>query len=204
MLQIANIKPGEIETVIDCGANVGFFSLMINGIYPSASVYAIEPVPLTLKTLKKNVGTVPQIICSQDAISDKKGIAHMSFDANESVISQLSSEGSIKVNKITLDQYCVNNSIKAIDILKIDTETFEAHVLRGSSGILSKTKYLFIELTIRDNNNYTISYLMSLLYSKLYNFQLIAYRNYSNRSEGHVEIMDCLLFNQNLIGQKYN
>jgi len=79
--------------------------------------------------------------------------------------------------------------------LKIDTETFEAHVLRGARKMLSKTKYLFLEISLRDHHNYTISSLLSLLNSETFEYQLVAYRNYSNKAEGKIEIMDCLFKN---------
>ena len=98
-----------------------------------------------------------------------------------------------------LDVFVRENNIDCIDILKIDTETFEAHVLRGGSDSLSKTKYLFIEITMENNDNYTISSLLKLLSTENYDFQLVGFRNYNDTSEGLMPIMDGLFFNKKLI-----
>lgn len=196
MIQVAQVKPSQIKTIIDCGANVGFFSLMVNDVFHKANIYAIEPVPITKLTLQINVESTKRIKVFEVAISDKEGYSHMSFDKNDSVTSQISSKGPFKVPTLTLDTFCAKNNIENIDILKIDTETFEAHALRGAKDMLGKTKYLFLEISLREHGNYSMSSIMSLLHSKSYDFQLIAFRNYANRSEGAIEIMDCLLINK--------
>jgi FkbM family methyltransferase len=202
MLQVANIQPREIGTVIDCGANVGFFSMMIHDVFPKVNIYAIEPVPAIYACLKGNAKAIPKIRCFDGAISDTNGVAKMSFDEEDSVTSKLASDGDVEVRLSTLDDFCKQHGIDGVDILKIDTESFEAHVLRGAKNTLAKTKYLFLEVTLREHGNYTISSLMSLLYSPTYNFQLVAYRNYTNKGEGHIEIMDCLLRNEALFSKK--
>jgi len=43
----------------------------------------------------------------------------------------------IRVETLTLDAYCARNGIRAIDILKLDTQGSELAVLRGAVGLLS-------------------------------------------------------------------
>jgi len=60
---------------------------------------------------------------------------------------------------------------------------------------LAMTKYLFIEITLENNKNYTISSLLKLLSNDRYDFQLVAFRNYSDVSEGKITILDGLFKN---------
>jgi FkbM family methyltransferase len=193
---------GDFETVIDCGANVGFFSRMITQFAPRARVNAIEPVPAIFECLRRNTLMFPNIRIFQTAISDRPGHLRMSFDSADSAISRVTNSGQVEVAAMTLDDFAADQGIDSIDLLKIDTETFEAHVLRGAKAVLTRTKYLLIEITIEGNTNYSISSLMSLLQAKSYDFQLVAFRNYADTSEGRMPIMDCLMVNQTLLGTR--
>lgn len=197
LIKLAGIhNPG---TIIDIGANVGFFSKLCRDLFPKSKVFSFEPVPKIFQCLENNFKDDINTKVFNLAISDFNGEAKMSFNEQDSAISQITDKGSVGVNVRRLDNVVRENNIDCIDILKIDTETFEAHVLRGGSDSLSKTKYLFIEITMDDNDNYTISSLLKLLSTENYDFQLIGFRNYNDTSEGLMPIMDGLFFNKKLI-----
>lgn len=183
------------STIIDIGANVGFFSKLCRDLFPKSKIFSFEPIPKTFQCLKNNFKDDMNTKVFNLAISDFNGKAKMSFNEQYSAISQITNKGSVDVNVRRLDDVAKENNIDGIDILKIDTETFEAHVLRGSSDSLSKTKYLFIEISMVDNNNYTISSLLKLLSTKNHDFQLVGFRNYNDTSEGLMPIMDALFKN---------
>lgn len=189
---------GEIHNpkcIVDIGANVGFFSRICIDNFPDAKLYTIEPIPQIFDCLSKNFRSDRSIIVSNIAISDEDGQVLMTFDPQDSAISQISETGGISVVTQTLDSYCNQMGIEDISVLKIDTESYEAHVLKGASRILENTEYLFLEITMENNNNYTISSLLSKLYSEKYDFQLVAFRNYADVSQGKMPIMDALLKN---------
>jgi len=52
-----------------------------------------------------------------------------------------------------------------------------------------------MEVTIKDNDNYTISSLFKLLSTEKYDFQIIGFRNFTNSGEGVISVMDVLLKN---------
>ncbi|MFH1566194.1 MAG: FkbM family methyltransferase [bacterium] len=197
----------EAKNIVDVGANVGFFSMMLRELYPNSKIYAIEPVPKIFKNLAKNLNSLRDKVFNV-AMSDKCGFVKMRFDERKSAFSYVINpkennkkdlEGQIvTVPSITLDKFCSQNNIPFIDILKIDTEGFEANVLRGAKNTLSKTKYLHIEITLEDNSNYTFSEINSLLYSKDYNFQLLFYRNFSGKSYGTIAVGEFLYRNLRL------
>lgn len=187
------------RTVIDIGANVGYFSILCRDLFPKSKIFSFEPTPKTFQCLRNNFEDDINTKVFNLAISDFNGKAKMNFDEQYSAVSQISDEGSIDVNVRKLDDVIKENNIDCIDILKIDTETFEAHVLRGGFESLNKTKYLFIEISMeKDNKNYTISSLLKFLSTENYNFQLVSFRNYNDIGEGFMPIMDALLVNKNL------
>jgi len=196
LIKLAGIRnPG---TIIDIGANVGFFSKLCRDLFPKSKVFSFEPIPKIFQCLKNNFKDDMNTKVFNLAISDFNGEAKMSFNEQDSAISQITDKGSVGVNVRRLDNVVRENNIDCIDILKIDTETFEAHVLKGGSDSLSKTKYLFIEITMEDNDNYTISSLLKLLSTENYDFQLVGFRNYNDTDEGLMPIMDSLFVNKNL------
>lgn len=51
----------------------------------------------------------------------------------------------IKINFNTIDKYCLENNIKTIDILKIDTEGHEYEVLLGAKNSIKKIQFIYFE-----------------------------------------------------------
>jgi len=196
LIKLAGIhNPG---TIIDIGANVGFFSKLCRDLFPKSKIFSFEPIPKTFQCLENNFKDDINTKVFNLSIADFNGKAKMSFNEQYPAISQISNKGDVNVNVRRLDDVAKENNIDCIDILKIDTETFEAHVLRGGLDSLSKTKYLLIEISMENNNNYTISSLLKLLSTKNHDFQLVCFRNYNDTSEGLMPIMDALFVNKNL------
>ncbi len=197
LLRIAGVR--ELGTVIDCGANVGFFSMMITQLSANTHVYAIEPVPAIFECLKRNLAPSPNVEVFQLAMSDSSGPVRMAYDNSASTVSHVARDGNLEVPALTLDDFATQQRIGDVDLLKVDTETFEAHVLRGAANVLARTKHLLIEITIEANENYSISSLMSLLNGPGFDYQLVAFRNYGDVAEGRMPIMDCLMINRALV-----
>ena len=53
---------------------------------------------------------------------------------------------SLNVRTDTIDNFCKEQSIDSIDILKIDTEGSEIEVLEGAKNMLKKTNIILIEV----------------------------------------------------------
>lgn len=189
------IKESEILTVIDVGANLGFFSKTVRHYFPSAKIYAVEPVPSARVCLEENFKNDKLFKSFGIVLSDKQGDVRMTVSETGTQNSMVSNSGNLVVPATMLDMFVKKNNISSIDLLKIDTETFEAHVLKGGNRALKITKYLVLEVNLVDNNNnYTFSSLIALLFSKNYNFQLIKIKNYSQNADRD-ELFDCLFIN---------
>ncbi|MDA8280423.1 MAG: FkbM family methyltransferase [Actinomycetota bacterium] len=193
LLDVAGIH--SVDVVVDVGANVGFFSMMASRRFADPRILAIEPVPVTFRCLQQNLKLSPAAVAVNCAVSDVAGQLGMVVDDQNSAISEVSDEGNTVVDAKTLDQIVEEHNIDHIDLLKVDTESFEAHVLRGARQTLARTDHLLMEVTVVGNEHYTVPSLLALLESDTYSFQLVAMRNFSNKGEGAVRIMDCLFTN---------
>lgn len=191
-----SIANDNLEVIFDIGANVGAFTILSHFLLKPKNIYSFEPIDNVFNCLKKNTKNFKEVIINKLALSNESGNFYMSFDSDNSSISTfIKDKNGIEVKTITLKEFVKNNKIKKIDLLKIDVESFENLVLEGSGDFLKNVRYLFIEVTIKDNKNYTISSLFSMLYGEGYNFQLVSYRNASDKSFGEIPWMDCLLKN---------
>ena len=95
----------------------------------------------------------------------------------------------LKVKTNTIDNFCKNNKIIKIDILKIDVEGSELEVLKGSKKILNKTHLIQLEIYQNKKNFIKIEKKITTLLKK-YNFYKI----------GEKKIWSVSLFS-NLIGK---
>lgn len=89
----------------------------------------------------------------------------------------------LKLKTNTLDNFCKDNKIKKIDILKIDVEGSELKVLEGSKNILHKTNIIQIEITQNKKN-----------FNKIKNELLIFLKKYSFHKIGEKRIYSVSLF----------
>lgn len=51
----------------------------------------------------------------------------------------------VNVPMITIDHYCEKHGIKSIDLLKIDVEGYDVHVIEGAMSMLPNIKYIQFE-----------------------------------------------------------
>ena len=58
----------------------------------------------------------------------------------------------IPIKKVTtsLDSYCIKNSIKNIDILKMDVQGYELNILKGAQSILKDVELIIAEVSFID------------------------------------------------------
>ena len=146
------LKPGD--TVVDVGANIGYFSLLFaHCVGNTGSVYSFEPVPALASKLEKNVelNHFGQVIVSTIALSDHRGTARFySGPEDNTGLSSLreprQSSGSFDAELAPFDDLVKDSS--AITLVKIDVEGAELQVLRGMERLLRNARpNLLLEVT---------------------------------------------------------
>jgi FkbM family methyltransferase len=127
--------------------------------FPGAEVYSFEPHPTTFSALKEKTYGKSHVKIFNMAVGQTVGTMRL-FEYEESQLSSLlvdapyavhldkAPRGHIDVPCTTLDQFCRERELPEIDVLKIDTEGFDQHVLLGATGLLSRKGVKFVYLEI--------------------------------------------------------
>lgn len=134
------------NSIIDIGANIGYFSLIAKAANPSANVYAFEPVPRIAKRLllqnhlnKFNIHLNEAVVGdSNESVKFYIPKGDMMSLAASTKKGWVSDVDEVIVPSTTLDHFKQENNIEKIDLIKMDCEFHELEVLRGMESILKE------------------------------------------------------------------
>ena len=134
-------------TVLDVGANIGWFSVLFGKALPRGTIHAFEPIPSTFVTLTQNLklNRVANVKPYNIALTDRNGRCELYFESDQSArasLADLSVQGSAaKVTCITrtLDEVAKDID-RRIDFVKADCEGGELLVWHGGLGVLRDHK----------------------------------------------------------------
>jgi FkbM family methyltransferase len=166
---LEHVVPRGVRTVFDVGANEGDYVSTLSELHPTAHIFAFEPHPRTFERLKKRHGSGPAKLFNL-AVSDTRGSLKL-FDLADTAGSQLASLSadaleplkrpvtSWSVQATTLDQFCEENCVETIDLLKIDTEGFELSILRGAQRLLDARRIAYIQFEFNEMSAATHSHM---------------------------------------------
>ena len=151
----------ENGTVLDIGANVGWFTIRLANKYPEVNIYSFEPVPATYAKMKKNLllngiseisNQGGHVYIINAGLYDKDGESTI-FVPGSSEASSLQpindkfylrddNEGQNRISCMikTMDTFVKENDIKSLDFIKCDTEGAEKMVFLGAQHVLKKLK----------------------------------------------------------------
>jgi len=147
------IKPGM--TVLDIGANVGYYTLIAAGMVgDSGKVVAFEPEPGNFKLLSKSVrkNKFKNIILCGKGLSNESGTGHLylcednlgdhrAFDSGDD-------RRRIDIELVTVDEHLERLGIdRKVDLIKMDIQGFEYLALQGMRQVIqaSAPLHLMIE-----------------------------------------------------------
>ena len=112
----------RIRTVLDIGANVGFFSIAARGRYPDAVIHAYEPNPRVSEALRANAGPLG-IAVHAEAVGNRAGFVAM-IDEGASNQARTSAAQNGGIPLVTLDT-AIDRLGGSVDLLKLDCEGAE-------------------------------------------------------------------------------
>jgi FkbM family methyltransferase len=132
------------RVVFDVGANVGEVSLRLAVAFPPpARIFAFEPAASTFRTLKSRLTPYAHVHCLHTALGQQPGRLKLYHGIN-SQLNRLSTSGATgdgtfeEVEVSTIDAVADRFAVDSIDVLKTDTEGFDASVLQGALGLLKR------------------------------------------------------------------
>ena len=137
------IRPGD--TVIDVGANVGFYTLLFARLVGSTgTVHAFEPVMADALELNLELNGYRQVTVHRAAAGAENGFVRLSNPrprASSGNWRRSDGANGFEVPQVTLDQY-VNERVAFV---KIDVEGMEADVLAGLAGSIRSSPHRHVD-----------------------------------------------------------
>jgi FkbM family methyltransferase len=140
-------KPGQV--MVDVGANVGLYTAIAGvALGPSGRIIALEPDPESFSFLEKTVSanrlTNTQIV--KAAASCANGMTRLFTSSRNRGDNRLYqsevADGCVEVETLRLDDYFEAHGVAAVDIIKIDVQGFEGHVIEGLEKTIRRSPQL--------------------------------------------------------------
>jgi FkbM family methyltransferase len=151
-----NMQEGDL--VYDVGANIGVISTLLAKQKNRSNIRIIsfEPEPRNFSQLKKNIalnGLEDKVIPHQMALGKEKGSIALFIRGSEgegrhSIVASKGSTGTIDVEVDTCSAFAEKSGMVP-DLIKIDVEGAEGHVLAGMEDLIKahkKPRAIFLEI----------------------------------------------------------
>ena len=147
-------------TVIDIGANLGYFSKTFARLTPEGKVICIEPILPFYQILQKFLSRYPQVVIHNIALGEEEGIVEMVLpetngmirtglphivDKSEDIGGQKTAQVKVKKGSELF------GSLPKIDYIKCDIEGYEWIVFNELKPIISKFRPI-IQIEISESN----------------------------------------------------
>jgi len=175
-----------IKTVIDVGANIGQFALMIHKIINDAAIYSFEPISECYKELVNKEDQINKLKCFNLALGKetREGVINRNEFLPSSSILDMESlhkeafpytakTNQEKINITSLDK--IHNEIDWVQkiLLKIDVQGYELEVLEGAKNSLNSVDLIIVETTFLKlyNNQPLFEDVYNFLYSRSFRYR---------------------------------
>jgi FkbM family methyltransferase len=144
---LSSLAPGSV--FLDIGAHAGYYTLMAAQLVGSEGrVLCVEPNPAMVKQLRENVersslSNVAIVEAACTASCETRMLYVPDFPLSVKCSLACESAGTsqcVEVSCVTADLLCQQHGVTRIDMMKIDVEGAEMHVLAGMVGILSNMR----------------------------------------------------------------
>ncbi len=151
----------QATTIFDVGANIGLYSLLAGAANPQARVHAFEPTPEIAEAFRENIrlNNMRNILVNALGVGDRCGKAFLQrfmggddiYDGMNFVSGQKLASEDIPLTVVTIEDYCRQNGIARIDLIKMDIEGGEYKALLGAKNLLASREVgcIFLELVER-------------------------------------------------------
>lgn len=149
--QYCQIKTNYKPIIFDIGANIGAFSLYAHRLnkHSKPVMYAFEPHPDNIKLTEANFkrNGLSDYHLLQKAIAGKDGVALFDISgAFDSFKLSAKADKTIEVQTVKLSNFCANQNISRIDLLKMDIEGGEYDVIEHDIDFIKdKVATLLVE-----------------------------------------------------------
>ena len=150
----------DLRTVLDVGANVGQFSLLVSEMFPRARIEAFEPLAGPAATFRRLFDGETRVRLHQVAIGSapRDAVMNVSRRNDSSSLLRITDRqtrtfpgtdrvGTEMVTIVALDSAIDIDLITAPALLKLDVQGFELEALKGASQVLNRCEYVYVEVS---------------------------------------------------------
>jgi FkbM family methyltransferase len=174
--------------IFDIGANIGSMALNFARLIPGSYVYAFEPTHFAFEKLKQNLslnpGLAERVRAVQLFVSDLSGPsqgirAYSSWKVDGSAQNSHPLHGGMirnagGISAVTIDDFCYQNHISRVDLIKIDTDGYELQVLKGAHQTIGKyAPILIFEIGLYVLNEHHLGFEQYCNYLKPFDYILL-------------------------------
>jgi len=131
----------EVHTILDIGANIGFFSIAARARYPHATIHAYEPNPRVVNFLRSNTSALG-IEIHPEALGARDGLTTILDSSDSNQARTRACEGGV-IPQVTLDR-AIERIGGSVDLLKLDCEGAEWDLFRAA-GVWPRIRNLRME-----------------------------------------------------------
>jgi FkbM family methyltransferase len=152
----------DVKTLIDMGANSGFYSIQAARLLPSANIFAFEPNPNSYTLLSKNLllNGIRNVKTINSAVGSKTETIQIKYIPEASTVSgkylgnleksnfnwiDHISIKTIEVDSISLHDIFKIYEIDILDLVKMDIQNMEYEVLASAKDYLPRIRKIVLE-----------------------------------------------------------
>jgi FkbM family methyltransferase len=161
--RLPQFLPQDGAVVVDVGANVGLYTLLVSLLARDVVVHAFEPMPHPFERLVANCrfNDLKGVRCQNVALSDSSGGRRRMYAADGSVAARALQgtfdedvsrrapparrNSAIDVPEMRFDDYAASERIPRVHLMKIDVEGSEQRVLAGMAGASAIVERIVLE-----------------------------------------------------------
>jgi FkbM family methyltransferase len=162
------LSPSDVTCIFDVGANIGQSARAFSKAFPRSTVHSFEPFPAPYAQLNKlakaSSGRIKayQLACGDSekcimVFVDPKSTSVLNHLRSDPVRSQSSRTQALSIQVSTIDKICEHQGINSIDLIKTDTEGYDAKVLAGARQMISegRVRCVVCEVGFLDDQQHT-------------------------------------------------
>jgi FkbM family methyltransferase len=190
LIELLSHKEGDV--VLDVGAYTGLYTIISSKrVGQNGKVIAIEADPTNFEILNRNIklnGLTNVISLNYTVYSKETKLKFYLLPSGTKYNNIMSDrikkteEKFIEINPDKLDDILQQNGISHSDVnwIKIDVEGGEFEVLKGTTGILSKSKDIALLIKVHNSKSSINLYRQIIEFLKVYNFKIVFENTYES------------------------
>lgn len=211
--------PGTVKTVFDVGANEGQTAFSCLGTFEGAVIHSFEPSATSFVKLAARGKAVDRLRLSQCALGEAQGTAtlqlHVNSQANSLLpdsetatryhpLSATQNVGKETIHIQTLDAYCAAAGVDFIDLLKMDTQGYEMHVLGGAKRFLAEERVAAVLTEVLFVPIYSGQCYFDALYARLHQagFRFVKFYSPTHNPDGYLSYCDALFIHPEVLKRR--